>query len=844
MDDIISDSHQSQSVREILVGKHPGSAPAAPDILLQEEAGNVSSIYFASVNGELIKRTALSLHGSAGPSGLDADAWRRLCTCYKGASTDLREAVACFTRLICTDSVPSGSLTPYTACRLIALNKNPGVRPIGVCEVFRRLCSKAALFLMKPDIMQACGPVQACTGIPAGVEAMVHSMTAAFASEKAEAVLLVDARNAFNSLNRRAALHNIARVCPPLAQITLNTYQDPASLFVRGGQSLLSQEGTTQGDPLAMAIYATALTPLVKSVGTNVADVCQGWFADDSAAAGGLSPLRKWYNLLKEEGQKYGYNINETKTQLLVKPGFESLAAETFGDTTIHVKSRGVQYLGAAIGTEAFLGEFKETKVEEWAKHTEILANYAASEPHAAYSALTHGLVNRWNYVFRTMAVSAEDLAPLERELHSSLLPELVGQPSVPLKDIDILKLPTRDGGMALPDLTTRPRFEHQGSKQVSGPMVKEVLGDFAKDSDPISLAGDVPASADTADRGGASPTPTMTATEVQPREVAGNSNPGPDVAADVAGAGTPFQRMIDEMRHKKRVVHTENRERAKAARNKIVDTSDEMTKRRIEEHTEKGSSSWLSVLPLAEHGFRLTKRDFRDALALRYAWPLANTPATCVCGELFSVEHQLCCARGGFPTLRHNEIRDLLARELTEICTAVSTEPALQPLSGERFPLRSTNRREDARLDIAARGFWTRGEEAFFDVRVFCPDAPSYGSRTLPALYQQHERRKWNEYGPRVTNVERAAFTPLVFSVHGGCGRLCNVFLKRLCQMQAESSGSHYSQVIGLLRCRLSFALLRAAVLCIRGARSRYHHPARCFHDVSIAVAESGLVC
>ena len=69
-------------------------------------------------------------------------------------------------------------------------------------------------------------------------------------------------------------------------------------------------------------------------------------------------------------------------------------------------------------------------------------------------------------------------------------------------------------------------------------------------------------------------------------------------------------------------------------------------------------------------------------------------------------------------------------------------------------------------------------------------------------------------------------------------------MFLKRLCQMQAESWGSHYSQVIGLLRCRLSFALLRAAVLCIRGARSRYHHPARCFHDVSIAVAESGLVC
>ena len=68
-----------------------------------------------------------------------------------------------------------------------------------------------------------------------------------------------------------------------------------------------------------------------------------------------------------------------------------------------------------------------------------------------------------------------------------------------------------------------------------------------------------------------------------------------------------------------------------------------------------------------------------------------------------------------GSVPLRHNDVRDLLARDLTEVCSGVATEPPLQPLSGERFRARSTNTDEGARLDISARGFWTRGEEAFF---------------------------------------------------------------------------------------------------------------------------------
>ena len=77
---------------------------------------------------------ALKMDGSAGPSGLDLAAWKRLCTSYKIASTDLCDALASATRRICTELVDPIVIMPLVACRLIArpLDKCPGVRLIGV----------------------------------------------------------------------------------------------------------------------------------------------------------------------------------------------------------------------------------------------------------------------------------------------------------------------------------------------------------------------------------------------------------------------------------------------------------------------------------------------------------------------------------------------------------------------------------------------------------------------------------------------------------------------------------------------------------------------------------------
>ena len=157
----------------------------------------------------------------------------------------------------------------------------------------------------------------------------------------------------------------------------------------------------------------------------------------------------------------------------------------------------------------------------------------------------------------------------------------------------------------------------------------------------------------------------------------------------------------------------------------------------------------------------------------------------------------------------------------LKEVCPNTCIEPVLQSLDGEAFRLRTTNTEEDARVDIRADSFWTTAQGAFFDIRVFHPSAPSYRKKELPALYRMHENAKKREYGDRIREVERGAFTPLVLSTTGGMARECTIFYKRLADRLAEKRKTNYSLMMRWLRCRISFALLRSAIRALRGSRS-----------------------
>ena len=108
------------------------------------------------------------------------------------------------------------------------------MRPIGFGEVLRRILGKSILSIIGHDVQVAAGVNQllAGHGQPADCEAAVHALRQIFADLDTEAVLLVDAKNAFNSLNRPVALRNVELLCPSISAVLRNTDRWPAELFV------------------------------------------------------------------------------------------------------------------------------------------------------------------------------------------------------------------------------------------------------------------------------------------------------------------------------------------------------------------------------------------------------------------------------------------------------------------------------------------------------------------------------------------------------------------------------------------------------------------------------------
>ena len=117
---------RSVLVEDLLSEKHPPPQSASEDILADGDPAQVNPIRFEALTPKLMERIALQCTGSAGPLGLDADTWRRLCTTFKGASTNMCRSLANMARLISTEVVDSVAIEPFIACRLIALDKQPG----------------------------------------------------------------------------------------------------------------------------------------------------------------------------------------------------------------------------------------------------------------------------------------------------------------------------------------------------------------------------------------------------------------------------------------------------------------------------------------------------------------------------------------------------------------------------------------------------------------------------------------------------------------------------------------------------------------------------------------------
>ena len=138
-----------------------------------------------------------------------------------------------------------------------------------------------------------------------------------------------------------------------------------------------------------------------------------------------------------------------------------------------------------------------------------------------------------------------------------------------------------------------------------------------------------------------------------------------------------------------------------------------------------------------------------------------------------------------------------------------------LQPVTNRHGYPATANLRDDARLDVRARGFWRSGQNAFFDVRVTNADSNSQQNISLRAITKKHELEKKRCYNRRIMEVEHGTFTPLVFTTTGVMSHECSVFFKSLSEKISIKRGERYEEIMRFLRVKLSFLALKATLLC-----------------------------
>ena len=285
-----------------------------------------------------------------------------------------------------------------------------------------------------------------------------------------------------------------------------------------------------------------------------------------------------FFNCLQEEGKRFGYLVNAKKSWLILKSSNDlSRAQSIFKDTKIQITTEGQCHFGAALGSESFRESYINDKVIEWIKELENLTLIAKSQPQAAYSAYVNGYKQKFTYFIRTIPGIAKLLEPIDL-ITSKLLPTIFGSDLSEL-DRSIFSLPTRFGGLGIPDIVEEVNFECNTSKILSAPLAALIV------------------------------------TQTQHK--------------------LPDDQVLNDAWKN---VNTQRETRIGDQASTVDQNLDQEKLRTISQIRNKGTSNWLNILPLEEEGYVLNKQEFRDALALQYNRSISGLPSTCPWGYLLTL--------------------------------------------------------------------------------------------------------------------------------------------------------------------------------------------------------------
>ena len=342
------------------------------------------------------------------------------------------------------------------------------------------------------------------------------------------------------------------------------------------------------------------------------------WYGDDTSATGSLSSNHTWWDELSSVGPGYGYFLNASKTWLVTKSEHLDKAKQLFDKINVNITFHG---LGASLSSGDYVKEFVKERVNMWVSELSLLRYIGRTQLHASNAAFIHGFVHNFSYLCWTNSDIGSFLAPLEECISTIFIPDLTSTPPFNALSRDLFALQARIGGLGITNLNKSCEALYLASVSITNPLTYV-----------ISAQDNI----------------------------------------------YPYECINAQQSAKSDVKNNHRRCEAEAACT-IEDTLPADLQRAISLAQEKGALSLLTARSIELFGFSLHKGAFRDAFVLRYGWLPLDCPAHCAS---FSVQHALFCRKGGFPTLRHNEVRDLTAKAMTEVCHDVCVEPHLQPVT------------------------------------------------------------------------------------------------------------------------------------------------------------------
>lgn len=748
-------------------------------------------------------------NGSApGPSG-----WTGEMMATIARNDDCLAGIAALLNDIRNGTLPDEARPYLLSARLMAVDKNPGIRPIAVGEAFYRAASITLLTANESIITRALQPFQFAIGTPGGCEAAIHIAQALLNDPSVKrAGISFDLRNAFNERNRAEILQSLfeRQDLAPFFRIAHWAYKDRSPLFLENGQIIWSENGVKQGDVLGLLFFVISLIGILNHTSRANQQATLIAVADDLTVIGEPDAVLACARALEEKVQDpiHGLHLQHDKAQSYwfhdqaIPEDFIAFITQRripmFYDSAI--------LLGAPIGRTATPAQCLRMAAQiqsRTQKHDRLfnLLTHQSMPAQISTRILSASMVPRMNYLARTVDPrSLQDAAAqFDRQIATTLqttlkLPRL-NDDSAALQQIS---LPVRYGGLGLRRATKSLAAAYIGAHAQAAPHLQQAFPNGLPPNHPMRAAINQALAKIRRSIG-----PLLARSWLPPNRA--------DTIAHFCSA--PAQELAP---HFQRSVTALSESRAFQS---MLNAANAETKARFLSCSGPLAGVWLTA-PLNNPRTRMDDAEFACAVRLRVGLPPEeNVNSTCSCPQHQSLQdepwHGLSCLllKRKAINQRHNDVVHIIADTVRRIYGFAHIEPSR---------LAETRIRPDLAIQMRAR-------RIFADVAIVHPSAPSHQrvARRQMATANEAERRKHRKYD-NLAHSQRGVFLPFVVETYGAFGGEARTLIRQITSFagQERPSQSKHATLVRLMS-EVAVAIQKgnahAALQCIQDAEGMH---------------------